>query len=68
MLKLEHNQITTIQGNVFSDLTKLNSLNIEYNKIANISDDAFHGLESKLKKNYLFFTYYYFQSCNDILY
>lgn len=47
MLKLEHNQITTIQANVFSDLTVLNSLNIEHNHITNISDRAFAGLESE---------------------
>ena len=50
MLKLEYNYITSIQGNVFSALTNLNSLNIEHNLIKNISDDAFQGLESKYKK------------------
>ncbi|KAB7496978.1 Leucine-rich repeats and immunoglobulin-like domains protein 2 [Armadillidium nasatum] len=48
MLKLEHNEIDSIQDNVFSDLTMLNSLNIEHNKITNISDKAFSGLENHL--------------------
>lgn len=54
MLQLENNQITSIQGYVFSALTNLNSLNLEYNKIKNISDNAFRGLESKHKSVYVF--------------
>ena len=47
MLKLEHNKIDMIQGNVFRDLVVLNSLNMAYNEIANISDKAFVGLEGE---------------------
>lgn len=48
MLILAHNQLKYIPGKVFSNLTLLNSLEIDGNHMTHIDPEAFVGLEGKI--------------------
>lgn len=47
MLILAHNKLKYIPGKVFSNMTLLNSLEIDGNHITHIDPEAFVGLEGK---------------------
>lgn len=45
MLILAHNQLKFVPAKVFSQMTVLNSLELDGNHIAQLDDEAFFGLE-----------------------
>lgn len=47
MLILAHNQLKYVPARVFSNMTLLNSLELDGNKITHIDNEAFTGLEGR---------------------
>lgn len=48
MLILAHNQLKYVPARVFSNLSQLNSLELDGNHIIGVDDEAFYGLEGEL--------------------
>ncbi|XP_036395741.1 leucine-rich repeat-containing protein 3B-like [Megalops cyprinoides] len=48
LLRLDHNQVTTIPDQVFKELRMLRELNLSHNAIRTLGENAFRGVESTL--------------------